>query len=267
MGRKPRLDEILVARGLFPDIHAAQGAILAGEVVVGEHRETSAGKRLDADVPIRVKGRSRFVSRGGEKLQRAFESFDFSAEGASCADLGCSSGGFTDCLLAHGAAHVAAIDVGYGQFDWRLRQDPRVTLFERTNLHGIDSTAVGAPFDLAVADLSFISLKTVAHDIASLLNGHGQLVTLIKPQFEAARDDVEEGGVVRDSSVHAHCIEDCIEAFADYGLMAQELDVSPIKGPAGNIEFLVRFAKGDNLDVRVSAEIIQEVVARAHGRL
>ena len=183
MSQKPRLDELLVRRGFFPDVHAAQAAV---------HRETSAGRRLREDVPMRLKvqkdkDRLGFVSRGGGKLAAALEAFSFDPAGLSCVDLGASTGGFTDCLLQHGAHRVSAVDVGTNQFDWGLRNDARVSVFEQTNVVGIDVAAVGGPFDLAVSDLSFISLTRVLADVARLLVEDGSFIALIKPQFEARR--------------------------------------------------------------------------------
>ncbi len=162
-----RLDELLVQQGLCPDLHDAQACVIAGEVVVGEHRATSAGMNVKPDAPVRLKSskqRGGFVSRGGLKLQHALDVFDMDVTGLSCVDLGASSGGFTDCLLQRGAAHVSAVDVGVGQFDWGLRNDPRVSLFERTNIRNVSAADIGGPFDLAVADLSFISLTCVMGD-------------------------------------------------------------------------------------------------------
>lgn len=191
-----RLDELLVERGLARDLHDAQAYVMAGEVVVGEHRATSAGMSVKSDVAVRLKNDKRrggFVSRGGLKLQQALDAFALDVRGLSCADLGASSGGFTDCLLQRGAAHVSAVDVGVGQFDWSLRNDPRVSLFERTNIRNVSAADIGGPFDLVVADLSFISLASVMGDIAAFLKPRGCFVSLIKPQFEASKEDVGEG--------------------------------------------------------------------------
>lgn len=236
-----RLDELLVQRGLCADLHAAQAAVIAGEVVLGEHRADSAGMAVREDAAVRLKakkGRGGYVSRGGLKLERALDAFQITVRGLDCVDLGASSGGFTDCLLQRGAAHVSAVDVGAGQFDWSLRNDARVSLFERTNIRHVSAADIGGPFDLAVADLSFISLVTVMDDIAGFLKPQGLFVSLLKPQFEARREDVDEGGVVHDAAVHVRCIRDVLESARACGFQVGGIDHSPVTGPAGNIEFL-----------------------------
>lgn len=275
MTRRPRLDELLVARGLFPNVHDAQAAVLAGSVVVGEHRETSAGKRVAEDVAIRLKAgkekdRLGYASRGGGKLAAALDAFGIDPTGMSCADLGCSTGGFTDCLLQHGAAHVSSIDVGRADFDWRLRNDERVSLFERTNVRGIDATAVGAPFDLVVADLSFIRLESVLADVVRLLGPAGRFVSLVKPQFEADREQVLEGGVVRDAAVHEQVLARVCAACAQHGLVVSGLTFSPVQGPKGNVEFLLlsAFDSASAADgMAFDAEEIRRVVRASHDAL
>lgn len=268
-----RLDELLVQRGLCPDLHDAQACVIAGEVVVGEHRATSAGMNVKPDAPVRLKSskqRGGFVSRGGLKLQHALDAFNMDVTGLSCVDLGASSGGFTDCLLQRGAAHVSAVDVGVGQFDWGLRNDPRVSLFERTNIRNVSAADIGGPFDLAVADLSFISLTYVMGDVASFLKPEGSFVSLVKPQFEANKDDIESGGVVRDAHVHASCIRSVFESARSCGLEVISLTYSPVKGPAGNIEFLF-WAKNHGIVSRQEGSMcfdeIERVVAAAHAKL
>lgn len=265
---KPRLDEVLVQRGLFSNLHDAQVAVLAGEVIVGEHRETSAGKRLDPDAPIRLKGQQRFVSRGGEKLQGALEAFHIDPGGLSCADLGCSTGGFTHCLLQAGAARVSSIDVGYGQFSWQLRQDTRVSLFERTNVRGIDVEAVGGPFQLVVGDLSFVSLKSLMASIASLIAPGGQTALLVKPQFELDAALIGEGGIVNDAALHAQALQEACRAALDCGLDVLAVAVSPIKGGKGNMEFLLHAQKGADAlqkgSTIITLQDIQRVVSKAH---
>lgn len=269
MSLKPRLDELLVERGLFANLHDAQVAVLAGEVVVGEHRETCAGKRLKPDVEIRLKNQARFVSRGGEKLAGALEAFGIEPRGLRAADLGCSTGGFTHCLLQAGAASVCAVDVGYGQFSWALRQDRRVSLFERTNVRGIDVQAVGGPFELVVGDLSFVSLASLMSDIARLTAPDGQLAMLVKPQFELDAGQVGEGGVVRSPQLHAEALQRALAAARSCELEPLGLACSPIKGPAGNIEFLLharRPAQGCAPDhTLVGPHAVEETVRRAHG--
>jgi 23S rRNA (cytidine1920-2'-O)/16S rRNA (cytidine1409-2'-O)-methyltransferase len=270
---KMRLDQLLIERGYFADAHDARAAIMAGEVVVGEHRADSAGMRVASDVPVRLKtGRNRggFVSRGGLKLQRALEDFHLDVAGLDCVDLGASSGGFTDCLLQRGAAHVSAVDVGAGQFDWGLRNDVRISLFEHTNIRGLDATAIGGPFDCAVADLSFVSLCVVMPDVVGFLKPGGIFVSLIKPQFEAGKREVEAGGVVRDAVVHVRCIANVAECAQEHGLDVRGLSYSPITGPAGNIEFLFWAKYPSTVDVRrgsIDESEIARVVDLAHAEL
>lgn len=275
MSKGLRLDELLVKRGLFSELHDAQAAVLAGEVVVGEHRETSCGKRVPEDTPLRLKAgkekdRLGFASRGGAKLERALDAFSIDVAGCSCVDLGCSTGGFTDCLLQHGAARVSSVDVGYADFDWRLRNDARVSLHERTNVIGIDVAAVGGPFDIAVADLSFVSLTRVMADIAGLLVDGGQLAALVKPQFEVGKDEVGEGGVVRDTSLHEAALRKVALALPEHGLQLYGITHSPVKGAKGNIEFLIHAVKGDDSQKLPTIDVEQaiiEAVKTAHAAL
>lgn len=273
MMQRMRLDELLVQRGMFPNEHDAQAAIMAGEVVVAEHRAESAGMKVTADAPVRLKSRRRtggYVSRGGLKLQHALDEFSIDVTGMDCVDLGASSGGFTDCLLQRGASHVSAVDVGSGQFDWSLRNDPRVSLFERTNIRTVSAEQIGGPFELAVADLSFISLAVVMADIASFLEPSASFVSLLKPQFEARRDEIESGGVVTSANVHARCIRSVLSSARECGLAVRALTHSPITGPAGNIEFLFWAKKLDDSLPRegsIGTETIMRVVETAHERL
>lgn len=267
-GLKPRLDELLVERGFFSNVHDAQVAVLAGEVIVGEHRETSAGKRLKPDVAIRLKNQSAFVSRGGAKLEGALKAFSMDVSGLHAADLGCSTGGFTDCLLKAGAASVSSIDVGYGQFSWGLRNDPRVSLFERTNVRNIDVAAVGGPFDLVVGDLSFVSLKSLMPDIVRLLKPQGQLAILVKPQFELDSSLIGEGGIVRDPALHAMALSQAAAAAAECGLVVDDVACSPVKGTKGNVEFLLHAVRPVSQDepgcLLFDSHRIDQTVAKAH---
>ena len=237
--RKTRIDDLLVARGVFYDRGQVQRAVIAGEVRLDGNPITSAALKVGEDADIQVKGHSRFVSRGGEKLEGAFRAFDMEAAGLSCLDCGASTGGFTDCLLQHGAAHVTAVDVGYGQFAWSLRCDERVTLLERTNLHAITRETEGAPFDLAVADMSFCSLSSYIECVAGLLAEGGEFLALVKPQFEVAREQVGEGGIVRDRALHEQVLERARYAFQMAGFGVIGVDFSPITGTTGNIEYLM----------------------------
>lgn len=268
-----RLDELLVSRGLFANAHDAQAAVIAGEVVVGDHRADSAGMKVGEDAPVRLKSGKRrggFVSRGGLKLQHALDEFGIDVAGMDCVDLGASSGGFTDCLLQRGAAHVSAVDVGSAQFDWSLRNDPRVSLFERTNLRSVSAADIEGPFGLAVADLSFISLTAVMEDVAGFLKPGGIFVSLLKPQFEAERAEIGEGGVVTDAGVHARCIRRVLDVARRCGFAVGGLTFSPITGPAGNVEFLfwaeigATSAPGEG---SMSVYDVESVVSAAHAQL
>lgn len=268
-----RLDELLVEQGFFSNLHDAQASIMAGEVIVGEHRADTAGMQVKEGTSLRLKaGKNKggFVSRGGIKLEHALDSFGIDVAGLNCVDLGASSGGFTDCLLQHGARHVSAIDVGSAQFDWSLRNDPRISLYEGTNIRSVSAKDIGGPFDVAVADLSFISLTAVMDDIAGFLKMDGIFVSLLKPQFEAARKDVEAGGVVRNEQVHIQCISNVLDKAMSCGLEIKGLSFSPITGPAGNIEFLFWAKKSttsEAQEVSIGADDISQVVHTAHAQL
>ena len=270
---KKRLDELLVERELFANLHDAQAAVMAGEVVLNDHRADHAGMRVDEDARIRLKRakeRGGFVSRGGLKLQKALEDFSFDVSGLDCVDLGASSGGFTDCLLQRGAIHVSAVDVNSGQFDWSLRGDSRVSLFEKTNIRKVSAEQIGGPFDLAVADLSFISLRVVMADVASFLKDGASFITLIKPQFEVAKSEVQTGGIVHDALLHERVIAQVIESAHGCGLEPRAISFSPITGKGGNIEFLLWAQKSVLSELptaSIDSEEIHRVVGMAHARL
>ena len=260
MGRR-RIDALLVELGHFGSREQGRAAILAGEVKVGGLAVTKAGELVDEDAQITVAERRRFVSRGGDKIAGALTEFDVAVEGRRAVDVGASTGGFTDCLLQAGAASVAAVDVGYGQLAWSLRTDPRVTVFERTNIRHADPVSLGAPFDLVVADVSFIALRTVLPALVALMGSEADLIALVKPQFEAGKGRVGKRGVVKDATVHVDVLTDVIAAVGDAGLVVRGLTVSPIKGPEGNIEFWILASRsGERVAVDVSS-----VVSRAHG--
>ena len=212
---------------------------MAREVKVGEAFATSAAMMVARDADITVKGRPQYVSRGGVKLRGALDAFAFDPAGLRCLDAGCSTGGFTDCLLQAGAAHVTCVDVGYGDLAWKLRQDPRTAVFERTNIRTADPGQLGAPFDLIVADLSFIGLASLASVFAALSVPGTTFIGLVKPQFESHHDETDRG-VVRDESVRARTIEEVQAALAEVGFACKGLVESSIKGKkAGNVEYLV----------------------------
>ncbi|MFC1736407.1 TlyA family RNA methyltransferase [Candidatus Hydrogenedentota bacterium] len=237
--KKDRLDIVMVERGLAPSRSKARALIMSGSVRVDGKTVTKSGTGVSQDVDIQIEGKPfPYVSRGGLKLEAALDEFGLDVTGLTAADIGASTGGFTDCLLQRGVSHVYAIDVGYGQFDWKLRNDPRVTLFERTNIRHFDSTRIPG-VELAVADLSFISLRIVLPSIKSLLAPGARVITLIKPQFEAGRDKVGKGGVVHDPAVREEAVDNVIEAAEVIGFEVSGRIESPIQGPAGNREFLV----------------------------
>ncbi len=234
--RKVRLDELLLARGLVESRSQAQRLILAGQVWLGERVLDKAGQSVPEDAEVRVATGLRYVSRGGLKLEAALDAFAVSPTGWVCADIGASTGGFTDCLLQRGAARVYAIDVGYGQLAWTLRQDRRVISIERANIRYLDP--LPEPVQLTVIDVSFIGLGLVFPRVVQLLASDGQVIALVKPQFEVGKGLVGKGGVVRDPVLHRAAIKKALAEAADAGLTPAGLIRSPIIGPAGNVEFL-----------------------------
>ncbi|MCJ7549231.1 MAG: TlyA family RNA methyltransferase [Anaerolineae bacterium] len=233
---KERLDRLIMDRGLARSRAVAQRLIMAGEVLVDGALVDKAGTRVPVDADIHLKAKPRFVSRGGDKLAGALERFPIGIADRIAADIGASTGGFSDCLLQNGVAKVYAIDVGYGQLAWTLRQDERVVVIERTNARYL--TSLPEPVSLIVSDVSFISLRLIYATAVGWLVPAGEIVSLIKPQFEAGREKVGKGGVVRDPAVHRLVLEDVTAAMEELGLGLRGLMVSPLKGPAGNIEFL-----------------------------
>lgn len=264
---KERLDVLLVQRGLAPSREKAKAMIMEGNVFVENQREDKAGTSISTEAKIEVKGNTlKYVSRGGLKLEKAMTHFDISLEDKVCMDIGASTGGFTDCMLQNGAKKVYAVDVGYGQFAWKLRTDERVVCMEKTNIRYVTPKDIGEPLDFASVDVSFISLSKVLPPAKELLKEDGQMVCLIKPQFEAGREKVGKKGVVRDAKVHLEVIETVIMNALELGFSILHLEYSPIKGPEGNIEYLVHLQKsaegkmGEDIDM-------QAVVAAAHGEL
>lgn len=241
--KKTRLDTLLVEQGYFAHTDAALRAVLAHEVKVNDVYAASAALKVAPDAEIVVKGRKRFVSRGGHKLQGALDAFGQDVHGMHCIDIGSSTGGFTDCLLQAGAASVACVDVNYGQLAWQLRQDARVSVFERTNIKLADPVALGAPFDVLVADLSFIGLAQLAVVFARLAHEGSVFLGLVKPQFES-RPGETEGGVVRDKAVRERVVDEVRAALEEAGFRTDGVVESPITGPEGNVEYLVRAVYG-----------------------
>lgn len=240
-----RLDVELVRRGLVSSRTRAAEAVEEGRVTVGGSPTRSVARQVDESEPIVLTGAPpRFVSRGGEKLDAALERFDVHVAGARALDAGASTGGFTDCLLQRGAATIVAVDVGRGQLDWSLRQDERVTLLERTNLRSLELPEIGGePCSIAVADLSFISLTLVGPSLARLTTPDAELVMLVKPQFEAGRERVSRGGIVRDPLVHRAVLESVTDGLASAGVGVVAAMPSPLRGAAGNVEFLFHARK------------------------
>lgn len=235
--RKARLDALLVERGLAESRSLAQRLIMAGDVRVDGQVALKPGREVDRQVALDVDPGPRFVSRGGDKLEAALQTFDLSVGGRTCADVGASTGGFTDCLLKHGAARVYAIDVGHGILHWSLRQDPRVVVLESTNARYLET--LPEQVDWATMDASFISLKLLLPVTARWLRPGGGIVALIKPQFEAGRESVGRGGVVRDAGIHRRVLEEVLAAIGPIGLVPRGLIRSPLLGPKGNVEFLL----------------------------
>ena len=245
--KRERVDKLLVERGLAESRTKAQAMVMAGVVLVNEQRINKPSDLVAPDAQIRVKGgddpASRYVGRGGLKLEAALREFLINVEGLTCLDVGASTGGFTDCLLQHGACKVISIDVGQNQIDWRLRTDRRVEVREGTNARYLKPDDFSTRFELVVMDVSFISATKIMPAIVPLLTDTGQLITLIKPQFEVGRGEVGKGGIVRDSQKHARVIDEVNRAAQDLGLQVRNVIESPIQGADGNVEFLAFYEK------------------------
>ncbi|MGD8397487.1 MAG: TlyA family RNA methyltransferase [Anaerolineae bacterium] len=250
---KERLDLLLVERGMAASRQQAQRFIMAGEVRVGDRVVDKPGTRVATGADLHVSGSMPYASRGGYKLSAALDAFDLDVTGWVVADVGASTGGFTDCLLQRDAARVYAIDVGYGQLAWKLQQDARVVVMDRTNARYLKS--LPEPMDMVTIDASFISLKLIVPAAMGWLAAEGRIVALIKPQFEAGRNKVRKGGVVRDSAVHRAVLTDLVEWAASRDLGLAGLICSPLTGPAGNVEFLAHWVPGSPSCVDVDAAI------------
>ena len=265
---KERLDVLLVSRGLAESREKAKAIIMSGNVYVDGQKEDKAGSNFPAEAVIEVRGNTlKYVSRGGLKLEKAMENFDVTLAGKICMDVGSSTGGFTDCMLQNGAVKVYAVDVGHGQLAWKLRNDERVVCMEKTNIRYVTPEDVADKINFSSIDVSFISLTKVLGPVKELLSDDGQIVCLIKPQFEAGREKVGKHGVVRDSAVHLEVIEKVIDFAISIGFEVLNLEFSPVKGPEGNIEYLLHLQKhteGSYLDVPFEAA---QVVEKAHAAL
>lgn len=265
---KERLDVLLVKRGLAPSREKARAVIMSGIVYVDGQKEDKAGSAFEETARIEVRGSVlRYVSRGGLKLEKAMTHFGVEPEGKICMDVGASTGGFTDCMLQNGAVRVYSVDVGRGQLAWKLRNDPRVVCMEKTNIRYVTPEDIGEPVDFSSVDVSFISLSKVLPAIHGYLRERGEVVALIKPQFEAGREKVGKKGVVREKSTHIEVIEAVTGYAVSAGFAVLDLEFSPIRGPEGNIEYLVHLEKcsergGINGDID-----IRETVEQAFGTL
>lgn len=262
---KERLDILLVERGLAGSRERAKRMIMAGEVLVDGQKIDKAGTTVKPEAEIRLLGHDiPYVSRGGLKLEKAMKEFGVRLQDKAAADIGASTGGFTDCMLQNGAKKVFAIDVGYGQLAWKIRSDPRVVVMERTNIRYVTPEDLGEPLDLSVVDVSFISLKIVLPAIQKLLKPTGQVLCLIKPQFEAGKENVGKKGVVRDPAVHADVLQSFLALADSLHFTVRNLTFSPVKGPEGNIEFLAHLSMQPG---QAQIPDVAALVAQAHETL
>ncbi|MDU5107086.1 MULTISPECIES: TlyA family RNA methyltransferase [unclassified Clostridium] len=266
--KKERLDILLVEKGIFTSRERAKTSIMAGKIFVDGQRVDKAGEKVSVDAEIIFKGQEiPYVSRGGLKLEKAMKEFGISLENKTCMDIGASTGGFTDCMLQNGAKKVFSIDVGYGQFAWKLRTDPRVVCMERTNIRYVTPGDIGELVDFASIDVSFISLKKIMPATINLLSNEGEVVALIKPQFEAGKEKVGKKGVVRDINVHKEVVKSIVDYLYSENLNILAVSYSPIKGPEGNIEYLVYFTKDKNRESTFSVDDIENTVNESHNLL
>lgn len=262
---KIRLDVLMTQRGLAESRQKAQAIIMSGQVYVNDQKQTKAGTPVTGEEKIEVRGKTlAYVSRGGLKLEKAMKCWPITLEDAVCADIGASTGGFTDCMLQNGAQKVYAVDVGYNQLDYRLRTDPRVVCMERTNARYLSPEVIAQPLDFASVDVSFISLSLILPALRTLMKEDGQAVCLVKPQFEAGKDKVGKKGVVRDPAVHLEVLEHFLAHAHDAGFTVLDVDFSPIRGPEGNIEYLGWLSAGPG---DAYCGDLKALVDRSHGTL
>ena len=265
MSEKERADTALVRRGLAQSREKAQAMIMAGEIYVGERKICKASENVKPEDELTVRGKTeRYVSRGAHKLEKAVRVFKADLRDRIIMDIGASTGGFTDICLRCGAKHVYAIDVGYGQLDWKLRNDPRVTVMERTNARYLTAEQFETIPEIAVMDVSFISIRLILPAAFAVMGGQGRMYTLIKPQFEAGRDKIGKNGVVRDAATHEEVLNSIVQFTESSGLHVYNMDYSPITGPEGNIEFLAEIAYKEGTNKAISPEEVQRIVAEAH---
>ncbi|HEY5525900.1 MAG TPA: TlyA family RNA methyltransferase [Clostridium sp.] len=263
--KKERLDILLVEKGIITSRERAKACIMAGKVFVNGQKIDKAGEKVSMEADIEYKGKAMpYVSRGGLKLEKAMKSFPITLEGKVCMDIGASTGGFTDCMLQNGAKKIFSVDVGYGQFAWKLRIDERVVCMERTNIRYVTIEDIGEKLDFASIDVSFISLKKIMPATVGLLKDNGEVVALIKPQFEAGREQVGKKGVVRDIEVHKEVVFGIVDYLIESSLVVLGVGYSPIKGPEGNREYLVYFTKDKNRESNFSREDVEKVIEKSH---
>lgn len=266
--KKERLDILLVEKGICESREKAKTNIMAGLIFVDGQRIDKAGEKVKVDSEIIFKGEKlKYVSRGGLKLEKAMNTFGIDLTNKVCMDIGASTGGFTDCMLQNNASKVFAVDVGYGQFAWKLRTDERVVCMEKTNIRYVNPEDIGVALDFASIDVSFISLRTIMPAVKALLGEKGEVVALIKPQFEAGRDKVGKKGVVRDKEVHLEVINTIINFLMENELNVLGLSYSPIKGPEGNREYLVYFTKDKEKEGSFELSQIEDIVNESHSQL
>ncbi|MDR5587296.1 TlyA family RNA methyltransferase [Clostridium aquiflavi] len=266
--KKERLDILLVEKGIITSRDRAKACIMEGKVFVDGQRVDKAGEKVSINANIEYKGaKLKYVSRGGLKLEKAMKSYDISLEDKVCMDIGASTGGFTDCMLQNGAKKVYSVDVGYGQFAWKLRTDKRVVCMERTNIRYVTLEDIGEPLDFASIDVSFISLKKIMPATLGLLKDTGEVVALIKPQFEAGREKVGKKGVVREISTHKEVVYGIIEFLKNENLNILGVGYSPIKGPEGNREYLVYFTKDNEKESNFQIDDVERVIEESHKEL
>lgn len=266
--KKERLDVLLVEKGICTSRERAKTSIMAGLVYVDGQKVDKVGEKVSVEADIVYKGEKMpYVSRGGFKLEKAMKEFNIDLTDTVCMDIGASTGGFTDCMLQNNAKKVFSVDVGYGQFAWKLRTDERVVCMERTNIRYVTPEDIGVPLDFASIDVSFISLKTIMPAVKNLLGDKGEVVALIKPQFEAGREKVGKKGVVRDIEVHLEVVNKIVTFLIENEFNILGLSFSPIKGPEGNREYLVYFTKDKEKEGSFEMSQIDEVVKESHSQL
>ncbi|HCW52956.1 MAG TPA: TlyA family rRNA (cytidine-2'-O)-methyltransferase [Clostridium sp.] len=264
--KKERLDVLLVEKGIITSREKAKACIMEGKVYVNGQKLDKAGEKVSVDADIEYRGdKLQYVSRGGLKLEKAMKIWPITLENKVCMDIGASTGGFTDCMLQNGASKVFSVDVGYGQFAWKLRTDERVVCMERTNIRYVTPDDIGGELlDFASIDVSFISLKKIMPATLGLLKDNGEVVALIKPQFEAGREKVGKKGVVREMSTHKEVVFDIVDFLIEQDLNVLGVGYSPIKGPEGNREYLVYFTKDKNKESNFKREDVDTVVEASH---